>query len=754
MSRPALDPRSLQEALDAIYSAQPLHSGHPLFAFLLVRHRLQQPEALAGDHASLFIIREILESCFSAVLGDRRELDPQEQLRRDFKQGNAFIESYSFLYYRYMRPDLQLTVEQIAAWANMAVRSLQRRQQEGLGYLVLALTEQEVELRRAEKLIHLRLRVPYPPNRVLYGREKITDRIIASLASGAVLVTGQPQIGKSILVSAVCHQVVAQFDDLFWISLHPHRDCLSQIARHIGGGLESYSIEEMAVYCTHSRVLLILDDLHDQHTPDLTHTFFQYVSVIGISTSLLTDWQGIVIDVPALTVAAARQFFDDYRGDIAPERFTEINDHAQGIPGSLLEYIHLNRLALQGKTAQRDYFRQKWELLDTETRFVWFLAYLAPASLAALRDFFRLSVRSIQQLTIYGIIIHEEKEYRLAPAARNTVAEIAVSQLSSDIDLHTYVTKFIEINQRSDDLRIWLTLLTSGLTPYLDPEDTRRLLNYCAIAIALMSRWNDWIEVLRTLEHDLPDTPYWRCWLELEQARLLRWQGRFADDLRKLGDIIQRTGNLGFFDIYARALLEFGLVASYREQATALDAIQDAERNFQRLTYPLGIDLARITRARLLLPHDPEDALRIVQSIPLDAALIIASEAALQLQDWQAAVQYATRIVEQTPLHSPMYGRVLSLLARTLWHTNELLLALDYQQQAINILNTSSDMVGLTRALNNLGVIYDSLNEREKAKETWETALKLCLRLQDAVALDAIRYNLELRFKDEKLRLL
>lgn len=751
MNRPALDPRSLQDALDAVYTANPVHPGHPLLAFLLVRRHMEQPVALAGEHAALQAIRHVLKECLTEVLGERIGTNTAQQIEHDFQQENAYLESFSLLYYRYLRPDLQLTMEQISTWAKMAVRSLQRRQHEGLGYLVQVLIDREMHLRQAEQVLHLQLRIPYAGHRSLYGREWLVERIIASLPHAPVLVSGVEGIGKRLLVATACHQLVHQLDDLVWIK-GGQPDLISAILQAVGKGLDGYSLRDLAAYCLQKRVLFVLEVFAAEMQPLLEQTFIQHSLLIAISAAPMPDWTGITLEVPALSYAAAHQFFEDHRGDLDSDLFTRLPAAEQGIPGRLMALMRLYRVQQGHQSLSQTYFTELWEKASEEMRQAWLLGSLRDLRLPA-SMFLGLNDALIETMLEQGILVQADAALQLTEAAAYFIQ--SRPDIVQAVDFASIVQHFLGTSTQRDQVFFFcLELLTAGWLQWLKGDQRMALLNACAMQIALKGGWAEWAQVLQRIKAHLPDTPYWRGWQDLEQARWLRWQGQFAEDVKRLQEIIQRAGTLGFFDIYARALLEFGLVASYREHPAALEACTDAEATFQRLQMPFGVQLARLTHARLLLRSQPEQALHLATEMELPIAATVACEAALILERWQAAIHHASATLEQTPAQSAVYGRALSLMARALWHASDLLLALDYQQQAINILSMGADLVGLTRALNNLGVIYDALGERHKAKEAWEATLKLCLGLQDAAALEIIRHNLAVRFEHYKPRLL
>lgn len=182
---PVLDPEAMQKALEAVRLAQPLPLPHPLHSFLLMHQQVGRPERLAGAHAWLYGLHEVLEACFLDVLGAERKTaaDQLACLRQDFQSENEYRRAYSLLYYRYLRPELDLTVESIASVVGLVDRTLRRRQQDGLEHLTQDLIRREVQARRRRREETLRARLPLPDGRSLYGREWLVERALEALAA-------------------------------------------------------------------------------------------------------------------------------------------------------------------------------------------------------------------------------------------------------------------------------------------------------------------------------------------------------------------------------------------------------------------------------------------------------------------------------------------------------------------------------------------------------------------------------------------
>jgi hypothetical protein len=141
-----LEPADIEEGLQAIELALPLGKHNPLFQCLLVTQKLSSPAFLRGDYAALHAVHQVLEECFIAVLGQEVHCIhfPKQIV---FAIENRFLLAYQMLYFRYMRPDLSLSTEDLATLTGFTDRTARRRLEDGVQYLTLDVVRREIALR-------------------------------------------------------------------------------------------------------------------------------------------------------------------------------------------------------------------------------------------------------------------------------------------------------------------------------------------------------------------------------------------------------------------------------------------------------------------------------------------------------------------------------------------------------------------------------------------------------------------------------
>lgn len=718
-----LSANAVLEALECVHSGVPLPDSNPITQFLLVRQQLMQPEYLSGKHAELKVVRDILEGLLLHVLGDVENVDALYFIRDVFQTYHTQLQAYTLLYYWYMRPDLGLTIQEISQAGNLVERSLRRRRENALNLLAQDLIDKEVEIRQRHRTEVLRARLPFPENRSLYGREWLIERIIHGLSNGAVLITGVPGVGKTSLASAAAHAMLPELNDLFWVNLIAGIDAASQIAEKMEADVKSAE-----AYFANHPVLLILENLAEP-VP------FNQAKVIATSVEPIPGWVGVIIHVPPLDKYAAKNFFLTIQGAAENDLFENIFNLAEGVPGIMAEYLHWMHVLpveeIPDHLSIHNYFYEVWDRLPLSSKWVWVGAFLLyPQSLGfdQLKQVFCAADEQIFDLVQHHVLTVDDV-YCISPSARQFLEKQAVHLAYDDL----------VIQSLNRDVRLWLLMLANGFNSYVSSSVLEMLIRQISPTIPKLGLWGHWQAIITQLKPSLNAVV-----VEYEEARLLRWRGQFENALALLNNLIQKTEEQD--NLHGYALLELGLVLVYRDDyGAALNAVQKAAKIFQQLQNKDGLIEVQKLQARILLYSDPQEALNILAHLPeKDAsAMVSACEAALFVQETDFALDFAWQALQLSEHDSPHYGRALSTLATVLHAQKEHKTALDYQQQAVNVLDMTIDMVGLARARNNLGVLYYDLKKPILAKSNWRIALDLFAAIQDTVGLKTVQANLD-----------
>lgn len=260
------------DALERLRQARPLGNDHPLTHFMslctlihgwpqsaagrdwavydgltrLIAHRLARQRRLCGLTSDLRCAE------YSLLL---------ERLRGDFGCGNAELEAWSLLYHRYVRVDLDLTLDQICCLVGQTGRTLNRRRHLGTVRLTHLLIRREMATRRARQLDVMNARLPSPLPPVLIGRDALLTVAARCLSDGwpprHLVLGGQRGVGTTTLALAVAHCLTQTeiIHDVAWIA-HPQlplANLLAELRRQFG-------CEDLALHMQRTATLIVLDN--------------------------------------------------------------------------------------------------------------------------------------------------------------------------------------------------------------------------------------------------------------------------------------------------------------------------------------------------------------------------------------------------------------------------------------------------------------------------------------------------------------
>lgn len=142
-----LNPETMLQVFEAIRTSKPLASHHPILAFEVVQVRCAMYPALPPGYRELHVLKEFLTEMLLPCLYPPPHDSLYPGLQWDFRCDNPLVESCSLLYYRYLRPEFGLTMQAIAMTVGSTTRTLQRRQHDGLQYLIMQLIQMEMQTR-------------------------------------------------------------------------------------------------------------------------------------------------------------------------------------------------------------------------------------------------------------------------------------------------------------------------------------------------------------------------------------------------------------------------------------------------------------------------------------------------------------------------------------------------------------------------------------------------------------------------------
>jgi tetratricopeptide (TPR) repeat protein len=233
-----ITPKAIEKALDLMQQAERLDRS-PLLQLEVVRQRLEA-EGRPANRATLEVaLGQLLAELVNRELETVRHLEgfaeprprmlgsrmlEENQLRQDFARGNAYLEMWSCLYYRYLRPDLDLRLQDFETVAHVNIRTIKRRLERGVKQLAANLREMEINAENNAGVLRMLRRLPAPTYTHLFGVEDRLERMRDALQdrSGRWLIAleGLGGLGKTASTRAMAEWVARQglVADLAWIT--------------------------------------------------------------------------------------------------------------------------------------------------------------------------------------------------------------------------------------------------------------------------------------------------------------------------------------------------------------------------------------------------------------------------------------------------------------------------------------------------------------------------------------------------------
>jgi hypothetical protein len=281
----------------ALYRLRSLSKGNtdsPLVNLLLVDLLLLDPDFPAGPHRRTFAWEYLLVSLLHDQLARHRAIyalappheaehlqAAQTAIARDAQVGNSELLGWSWLYYFFVRTDLNITQERFAQLIHVDGRSVRRYQQYAIHQLTSSLFEQEWQARKDYRRQYLYTCLPRAKPVRLIGREAAfarADSLLNQPGINHLQVNGAPGIGKTAFVQEVVRAQIGaeRFTTLVWID---HPSTVAATEQHLADQLlldeRCLSVRD---YLSLHRTAVVLDDLSHLET-----------SVEAVE-ALLDDW--------------------------------------------------------------------------------------------------------------------------------------------------------------------------------------------------------------------------------------------------------------------------------------------------------------------------------------------------------------------------------------------------------------------------------------------------------------------------------
>jgi len=773
---PSFDYADLRRALEKLRQAEPL-GDTPLRNLVCVRSHAEEgsptPTPTALESALGELLTQLIEDNLRRLRRiERLPLSPPatrqdelEALRADFARGNTELEAWSALYYRYVRVDLSLRVQDMAHALNADTRHVRRRLAHGCRRLAGLVSRLERAAREANHRLWMRTRLPSLAPCLLFGRKTLLADLIAALsdptATPAVGLIGPGGMGKTTLAHAAAWASIEQgaFLNVAWLTLSEptaYRALLAGLALALGyphwAEYEPDDLESaLRVYLMQTPTLIVLEDLENLH--DYPGMLGRLIGLAGTGRLMLTAQYYPPGEAPIQLLTIPPLARDDIASLISchlrqrrigrkavrldDEPINCIYEVIGGNPlAALLVAGQMNALPLEhilnnlenlqtadGVGLFERLFAPTWERLDADSRQAALACCLLPLDGGSWRAVQALTGlpsdaldRALAALVGVSLLdaVGEEPCYTMHPLLRRFV-ETRAACPPDDAHYRVLLERAAASPLQSaappgaqDEVAQALTVIHAQAATGGPLDALVALIAEVAPFVRRLGYWAAWEKLLAQAISRLRDggEPEGLASALLEMGVTQHWLGRTDAAMASFQEAIELYGGRGDFVRQAEALIEIGkLYHESGQTALAYEAYQRAAASATRYESPSHFRQAAIGLAALALHNNRPDQ-----------ALDLLHQALHTLKEGE----------------SPDCHLLTSLCAAHL-QAGDPERALHYQTQALDLFKAAGDLPNQARALLRLGTVHVELSQFDSALACLQNCLALMQGLGDAL---------------------
>jgi tetratricopeptide (TPR) repeat protein len=772
---PILEVEAVRLALEAMRQAEPLGAAHPLARFNSLR-RTGTPTNSATLDALIFrslanlILKRLNQHRSLYGLAAARPHKDSQDAGQDFRFGNTELEAWSVLYYRYVRVDLDLSLDQLEAITRQDRRTLHRRQSKGIARLTHDLIRRELRARVRQRQAALRAQLPLPYALQLVGRADLMASALAWLNAPRpprhLVLSGAPGVGKSALALALAHWVIGEniVQGVVWIA-RPH-NLLEQIAVELGlapdpdGSLDRRAI--LSTYLQHVDTLVVIDDV--QELVEDARPLTAILQTLGAARLLIcTSSTGTLdlVDVPCLQVpeldeAASFELLarESARAHkiVSEEHMGQIYGEVGGNPRGLRLAVAAGR-HYSPQPISADLYSTVWAKASPAAQLIWLILALH-ASLCTESDLQRMlademdtaeALDDLGDLSVIELENGAQGEIVLLPLAR-AYAEIVLQDRTWEAVSRRAVEIVHDDLIAHPDAAVCLHLLDI-VQRTLMPSALRLDLAYAfAPLVERAGAWLQWCSYLELLRHETAGAD--RLWIRLRLGSAYRWLAQWDDATYLLSAVIEDAGRVGVFDMQARAMVELAVVHRLQRRAdVAAELLKRAESYYRRQDRE-GIE--QVTTEYVQMALDAGDT-RMAQEYldrlgqALSPRLLnLAALVALRAGDPARALDLAQAAQSELGGDTPRLARTLALIGQIHYRLGNWATAVNHLVYALALMEETGDLLGHARARLNLSAIYLSRGNLRAALRYLHGLPAELERLGDVASLEAALDNLRM----------
>jgi tetratricopeptide (TPR) repeat protein/DNA polymerase III delta prime subunit len=775
------------------YAGSKSLSGNPMLQFVLVhQHALEHyNDQRALELATFDVLHDFLHNQFSTLRRLYQRPEPNDMLdydqaiqdmQADDEVGRYPLTTCSYLYYRYLRSDLNFTVEELAECFSQSKGHLRRQVRAYWKTLCQDFLREELKARSAAWKQQALLALPRQRITRLETQRKFVETNLQRLKrTHAIQLVGEPGIGKSTLAILMARQLVEEEVVHQVIYLRTTQDpmpsnlgglVLKKLGAEIDGQPEEQLIRYLAILDNaEQRLLIVIDDAEAwEETITSANSWLSHCLFITTGIRSLSAWRGLTVVCPHLSREDSKhllRYFDWSHDREVPLDYGAIIEDVGGNPLLLLRaFQSWDNVNYTSTALLNEFYQANWHQVSDDAQRVWCLVDLLSdavdiAQVRELADSLMqgdMAVAAIDELVSYRLLVRERGDiyrYHIEPIVRASI-----------IETDRYLDVIRELCHQADFAGYSLQLLDRAPQRILAFDVFFSLFDMARAQMFEQGAWERWLSILMRLRLDLlPD--HARVDVLIEKAITFRWLGQLRNAREAVAEALKEASVAHNLPLQVKSLVEQSKLLFYlgdnraaeRTAETAYNLLDDMENGYsQHDDCILALAQARAVRA-------PESALDLLESIQLANAQVwdLVARLELRLNKPKAALRAAKMSVDLSSHPVPL-ARARGVYARALDANRDYERAIREFDIATNILQINRDILGLARMLTNLGVTcvryaaeIDDVDERsntlDHADDVLTKALGYYEKIQDRngekYAREALAYVAQLRADSE-----
>lgn len=775
--RPFISQENVRAALERLVYTSSEKGDHPLLFLLLIDQFLTNPNLPPLQDAREFALRHILTTLITEEFLNLRAVGEEmpnmldtpldEVLAAEVQTQSPELIGWGWLYYRYIRVDLDVSPESFSRVSHVDERTLRRYQQHAIKRLTDRLTYMEWQARIEQRKLRLYRELPNGVGRSIIGRGDILEHLeglVKERFPQKFFLTAAAGVGKTFLAEAFLMRLIDNnaVDQIVWIQRPDSAEFVRQILseRLLSETREISLIEHLLLY----RVVVILDEVSpllkksDGFASLLAELSSALVLLIGQYFSPLPDV--VHLTLPELTQQDAEIFFQSLlkKSAYTDERTPEFQIAWQQVGGNplALQLILQNWRFYEQQTVAlpsiEQLFNDLYNRMDDRLKQNWFVFALFPDSPAVLDVLMSLwpgkvHGEAITTLRQWHILesnhVLQEKGLLISNAARRYIeGQYQTNNLAHKL-IHDLVDELEDqIEGQLSDVYTTLEYLLLSEWFQIDTKRRDRWIEVMWREGIKRGRWVVWRMLLEDSSATSTDPP-----LGIAYSLCLRRLGEWTAAQNALEQIIFHTGRSGDFLEQARAMLELAILLRGRgeyEKATAylLRSEKTAARyNDENLQHQVQFEKAQAT----FDTGNYRAALMLLTALPRSMrTLALLGEVYLANGEWERSRITIDRVLAEYHSTPGEKARLFTLIGRTFEKQGNIQQARAYFSSALTLLETQHEPFALARAQANMGALMIQEQSWEEAYQLLSQATAIQTKLNDRISLQVTKHNLRL----------